>query len=64
MSIRAAEMARIMMEEWPDDEPAKSFAARRFAKDTLLDLKLAIEIMGELEKADNVADDWFGRASQ
>lgn len=62
MSIRASEMARIMMEEWSGDESAESFAARRFAKDTLRDLKLAVSIMDELEKADTAADDFFGRA--
>lgn len=58
---RAAEMARIMMEEWPEGESAESFAQRRFAKDRLGDLKKAIEIMGELEAADEIAADWFNR---
>ena len=60
---RAAEMARIMMEEWPPDESAESFAKRKFAKDTLRDLEQAIKIMGELESADEIAADWFNRDS-
>jgi len=52
MSSRAAEMARIMMEEWPEDESAVSFALRRFSKDTFGDLEQAIKIFGELEESD------------
>jgi hypothetical protein len=48
-----------MMEEWPDGESAESFARRRFAKDKLSDLALAVKIMGELETADEIAADWF-----
>ncbi len=60
MSNRAAEMARIMMEaNWPEYERVESFALRHFAKDTLADLEKAIAIMGELERADNIAADWF-----
>lgn len=59
MSRRAAEMARIMMEEWPDGESAESFAKRRFGTDKISDLEQAIKIMGELEKADDVASEWF-----
>lgn len=57
MTARAAEMARIMMEEWSDDESAESFALRRFAKDRLSDLGHALKIMEELETADEAAGD-------
>jgi hypothetical protein len=61
---RAAEMARIMMEaEWPENQTAESFALRHFAKDSLADLEQAIKIMAELERADDIATEWFERPS-
>lgn len=53
MSNRAAEMARIMMEEWPEDETVENFMLRRFPTDKVSDLELAVQILGELEDADD-----------
>jgi hypothetical protein len=57
MTTRAAEMAKIIMEEWPEGESAESFARRRFANDKLSDLKRAVEIASELDIADNLETD-------
>lgn len=52
MTSRAAEMAKIMMEEWPESETVESFVLRRFPTDKISDLELAVEILDELEDAD------------
>lgn len=52
MTVRAAAMAQIIMEQWrPENETAETFAMRHFATDKLSDLERAIEIVGELERA-------------
>lgn len=60
-SIRAAEMVRIMVEEWPDDESAESFLSRMFAGDTFADLESAIELWDEICKADEAEEETVTR---
>jgi aminoglycoside phosphotransferase (APT) family kinase protein len=58
---RAAEMARIMMEEWPEGESAQSLALRLFFDDTFADLEQAIKIFAELEAADTASAETIKR---
>lgn len=60
-SQRSAEMARIMMEKWPEGESAEDFVLRRFSNDTLRDLEGALLIFEELENADVEAEDMIRR---
>ena len=60
MTTRAAEMARIIKEEWDaEKESAEDFAMRRFKNDLFTNLDLAVKILSELDRADNMATDWF-----
>jgi hypothetical protein len=60
MSVRAAEMARILMEDWQSNEESlESFVHRRFSDDQFADLLLALEIIGELKKVDGISEDWL-----
>jgi hypothetical protein len=60
MSVRAAEMARILREEWwGTNESAESFAMRRFSDDKITDLALAVKILSELDEADLMTEEWF-----
>lgn len=60
MSARAAEMAKIMMEQWPESESPESFVLRMFPNDTLADLEKAAAIFAELEETDSISEEWFG----
>jgi hypothetical protein len=58
VSVRAAVMSRILIDDWkPDEESLESFVHRRFSDDRFADLLLALEIIEELEKVDEVAED-------
>lgn len=54
VSVRAAEMARIMMEEWNEGEEPVAFLRKHFGQDTMADVGLALKIAEELIKADRL----------
>lgn len=55
-------MAKILKEEWdPDTQDAREFVLARFAKDRAADFMRAIDILEEIEEADELAGEWFGR---
>lgn len=61
VSARAAEMAKIMAEEMPEDADVIEFVVCRFGNDTFADFEAAVQIFEELQDADEIAKDWFTR---
>lgn len=49
MNARAVEMAKIIVEEWPEGMSAELFALRRFKDDTIEDLEAALDLIDAAE---------------
>jgi hypothetical protein len=57
MSQRAAEIARIFMEEGPAvGETVREYVIRRFRDETIADVKLAVKIMQETAPVDQTVE--------
>jgi hypothetical protein len=57
MSPRAAEMAKMLVEQLPRDSSqadVERFVLANFAEDSVADLDLACEIMGEIEDLQDI----------